>query len=361
MRPGQDSLKSMQKRIRGNLLRALKAAGAFDRVRDSRWRQRRLLILCYHSLALDDENQWRPGQFLAATRLRERFETLKQGGYQVLDLGDALARLRQGNLPPHSVVLTFDDGTYDFYSLTYPLLREFGFSATVYQTTHYCSRHMPVFPLICFYMLWKKRDAVLAPTPSIGIMKEIALAAPETRETVVRQIIAFADRQQLSTQQKNELAAELAHRLGIDYHDLLRRRILQIMNPQEIAELAAAGIRFELHTHRHRTPRDQALFEKEIQDNRDALSAMISARPEHFCYPLGHYDRIFLPWLAQQGVVSATTCDPGMALRSSQPLLLPRFIDTTGQTALEFESWLTGVGALVKAGVNVAKLRRFRS
>jgi peptidoglycan/xylan/chitin deacetylase (PgdA/CDA1 family) len=351
----------MQKRIRANLLRALKACGAFDRVRDSRWRQHRILILCYHSLALDDENQWRPAQFLAAARLRDRFEMLKQGGYHVLDLGDAIERLRQGDLPARSVVLTFDDGTSDFYSLTYPLLKEFGFPATVYQTTHYCSRRTPIFSLICSYMLWKKRDAVLAPAPSIGITQEIALATPEARETAIRQILAFADRQQLSTQQKNELAAELAHRLNIDYPELLRRRIVQVMTPQEIAELAAAGIRFELHTHRHRTPRDQTLFEREIKDNRDALEAFTGIRPQHFCYPLGDYDRIFLPWLAQQGVISATTCDPGLASRASQPLLLQRFVDTTGQTALEFESWLTGVGALLSAAAEVALLRRFRS
>jgi peptidoglycan/xylan/chitin deacetylase (PgdA/CDA1 family) len=350
-----------KKRIRSNLLRALKASGVFDRVCDSRWRQRRLLILCYHSFALDDENQWRPGQFLEAARLRERLELLKQGGYRVLDLGDAIERLRQGELPPRSVALTFDDGTYDFYSLAYPLLKEVRFPATVYQTTHYCSHRVPVFSQICYYMLWKKREAVLTPAPSIGITQEIALATAEARETAIRKILGFADRQKLSTQQKNDLAAELGRRLEIDYEELLRRRVLQLMTPQEIAELTAAGIRFELHTHRHRTPRDRALFEKEIKDNRDELEAITGIRPRHFCYPGGDYDRVFLPWLAEQDVISATTCDPGLASRGSPPLLLPRFVDTTGQTALEFESWLTGVGALVSAGVNAALLRRFRS
>ncbi|MGA8605762.1 MAG: polysaccharide deacetylase family protein [Verrucomicrobiota bacterium] len=346
----------MRKRIRGNLLRALKAAGVFDRVRDSRWRQSRLLILCYHSLAIDEENLWRPALYLAPSRLRERFEMLQQGGYHVLPLGEGLERLRKDDLAPCSVVLTFDDGTFDFHKLTYPLLKEYGFPATVYQTTHYCSRRMPIYSLICSYMLWKRREAVLSTTPSIGIVRDMRLVTPEDRQTALSQIVAFADREQLSTEQKNGLAAELARRLGVDYDELLRRRILQLMAPEEIAELAAAGISFELHTHRHRTPRDRNLFEREIQDNRDALEAITKTSPTHFCYPNGDYDLMFLPWLAEQGVVSATTCDPGLASMRSQLLLLPRFIDTTAQTALEFESWLTGVGALLSAGAN-ARLR----
>jgi len=348
----------MRKRIRVNLLRALKAAGVFDRLRDSRWRRRQLLILCYHSLAIDEENLWRPALFLAPARLRERFEMLKQGGYHVLPLGEGLERLRRDDLAPRSVVLTFDDGSCDFHKLAYPLLREYGFPATVYQTTHYCSRRMPIYSLICSYMLWKKRAAVLSGATSIGIASDIRLDTPENRQLALGQIVTFADREQLSTEQKNQLAADLARRLGVDYEELLGRRILQLMTPEEIAELAAAGINFELHTHRHRTPRDQALFIREIRNNRDALEAITKTRPTHFCYPSGDYDLMFLPWLAEEGVVSATTCDPGLTSVRSNPLLLPRFIDTTAQTDLEFESWLTGVGALLSTGANAARLRQ---
>ena len=338
-------------------MRALKTGGAFDRARDSNWRRRRLLILCYHSFAIDDENLWRPALFLAPARLRERFELLKQGGYNVLPLAEALQRLRGNDLPPRSVVLTFDDGTYDFHNLAYPMLKEYGFPATVYQTTHYSSRLITIHSFICSYMLWKKRDTVLKATPAIGVERDINLASPDARKAALNQVEVFADREQLSTDRKNDLAAELARSLGIDYDELIRKRIAQLMSPEEIAELAAAGINFELHTHRHRTPRDRTLFEKEIVDNRNALEAITKTRVSHFCYPSGDYDLVFLPWLAELGVASATTGDPGLASTASNPLLLPRFIDTTAQTELEFESWLTGIGELISAKAQTARLR----
>ena len=44
-------------------------------------------------------------------------------GCTVLPLDDAVRRLYADDLPPRSVVLTFDDGYVDFERQAYPLLR----------------------------------------------------------------------------------------------------------------------------------------------------------------------------------------------------------------------------------------------
>jgi peptidoglycan/xylan/chitin deacetylase (PgdA/CDA1 family) len=146
---------------------------------------------------------------------------------------------------------------------------------------------------------------------------------------------------------KDELAQQLAEGLGFNYQQLRAQRILQLMRPEEIQELSAEGVDFELHTHRHRTPEDEALFRKELRDNRKRLEEITGQPATHFCYPSGVYRREYLPWLHQEGVVSATTCEPGLATQTSDMMLLPRLIDTSFKTPVEFDSWLSGTGPLL--------------
>ena len=74
---------------------------------------------------------------------------------------------------------------------------------------------------------------------------------------------------------------------------------------------------------------------------------MTGANATHFCYPSGVHDPAFLPWLEELGVVSATTCQPGIATRASHRLLLPRLLDTSVLSVVEFEGWLAGAASMM--------------
>jgi len=324
----------------------LRGAGAFETVANSKWRRDRLLILCYHGTALEDEHLWRPALYLAPNVLEQRLQTLRAKACSILPLGEALQRLQARDLPPRSVAVTFDDGTYDFYREAYPLLKNYGIPVTVYQTTYYTDNPMPVFNLICSYMLWKRRADQLGPIPELGLTQAMDLSTQLGRHKVVRSLVERAERENLSGQEKNEIARRLATALGIDYGELSAKRILQLMNAQEVAEIAKEGVDVQLHTHRHRTPEDEALFRREIADNRERIQSLIGQSARHFCYPSGVYRQEFVSWLKKEGVLSATTCDAGLAKPGDNPFLLSRFVDTTGRTQLEFESWLSGLGAL---------------
>src|SRR5918992_5738383 len=106
----------MRKQAKRAALGVSKRLGLFGAVRDGRWRRQRLLILGYHGISLDDEHEWNPGLYMKAADFRERMALLRRGGYRVLSLDVALRLLRENDLPPKSVVITFDDGFHDFYA-----------------------------------------------------------------------------------------------------------------------------------------------------------------------------------------------------------------------------------------------------
>jgi hypothetical protein len=149
----------MKRRVLG----ASSRLGILAGVRDSKWRQHRLLILCYHSVSIDDEHEWSGTYSMSPAMLESRFRMLRDGGYNVLPLDEAVRRLYDRTLPPRSVALTFDDGMYDFYARARPLLRQFGFPATVYLTTFYSDYQKPIFGLFCSYVLWRARTRMPKP------------------------------------------------------------------------------------------------------------------------------------------------------------------------------------------------------
>src|SRR6266702_3322172 len=219
-------------------LHALRKSGVFRLVANSNWRQHRLLLLCYHGFALEDAHRWRPGLYMQAQRLEQRLELLKKDGYSVLPLDEALSRLRIGTLPPRSVVLTFDDGAHDFYVQAFPLLKHFRFPATVYQTTYYALCERPVFNLICSYMLWQRRNEVISDGLEIGVDEPLDLRTELGRHRVVRLLIESSESDNLTGLEKDDLAARLARLLKIDYERIKAKRILQLMNAREVAEVA---------------------------------------------------------------------------------------------------------------------------
>lgn len=339
----------MLRNLKLTLLRAARAVGAFHLVRATPWRARQLLILCYHGISIDDEHEWAPGLYMSPEQFAGRLDMLRRSRCNVLPLGEALERLGAGTLPPRSVVLTFDDGNYDFVARAWPLLRAHRFPVTVYLTTYYAERHLAVFPLALGYVLWKRRGQRID-FPLAGSDVAIDTTSARGRQAARDSLLLHAQEADLSAEEKDALVERLSEALGLDYAELRERRLLHIMTPAEASELAAAGVDIQLHTHRHRSPLDREGYRTEIAINREHIVAMTGRVPTHFCYPSGVCLPQFDAWLAEEGVVSATTCEPGLAtaaIASTQPRQLPRLLDHAHMSDVEFESWLAGIGALL--------------
>jgi peptidoglycan/xylan/chitin deacetylase (PgdA/CDA1 family) len=310
----------------------------------SGWRRRRLLVLGYHGISLDDEHEWDGSLYMRPELFRERLERIRESGCAVLPLATAVEMLYQGTLPPRAVAITFDDGFYDFYAKALPHLRHFGWPATVYLTTYYSEYNVPVFDVMLGYLLWKGRKTPFS-WPDLDLA---AIALDEDgRAAVKRRILAACAQRRLSGSEKNGVLRRLAECVNVDLDDLIARRILHLMTPAEAGELPAQGIDVQLHCHRHRVYRSRERFCAELNDNRASIERCGVPTPAHFCYPGGFYLPEFPEWLAQWGVRSGMTCQAGFAVPESDRFLLPRLIDGSSIGLDEFSGWLSGFAACV--------------
>jgi len=337
----------MLKSIKQLMLHSLKQTRAFQTVRDSPWRRRRLLILAYHGLSVKDEHEWNPLLFMTPAVFRERMRILKASGCTVLPLSEAVARLYADDLPPRSVVITFDDGFRNFYDRGYPILAEYGYPATVYLTTFYCDYNEPICLLSCSYLLWKGRHLTLQPDETLGFGMPMDLRTSAGREGALNAIRECIARQSLSVEQQTGLLERLARHVSVDWKEFLSKRLLHLMSHDEVAHVSSGGVNVEMHMHYHCSPEDRESYLRDIAKNRRRIEEITGCSPTHFCYPSGNHRLETLSWLQEDGIVSATTCDLDLASPMDHPLLLPRFLDHSGITSIEFESWVAGIGSFL--------------
>jgi peptidoglycan/xylan/chitin deacetylase (PgdA/CDA1 family) len=334
--------------LKRTALHSLERVGCAGLVGRSRWRRQRLLILAYHGISQDDEHRWNGALYMSQEMLEERLGVLNRTGCTVLPLAEGVQRLYAGTLDDRSVAVTFDDAYCDFVTRAFPLLQKYGIPVTMYLPTFAVGWNTPVFQLACSYMLWKTKHTRLH-LPEVQ-PEPFDLSNASARAATVGAIHAAVKRRSGSREDRDTLARHIAERLSVDYDAVVSKRLFQVMPAEDVRRLAAAGVDFQLHTHSHHMPLDRDLFERQIVENRRVIHSLTGVRATHFCYPSGAYDRRFLPWLADLDVKSATTCDPGFASPKTPRLMLPRFVDTSNCSTVEFHGWLTGTAALLSRG-----------
>ncbi len=95
-------------------------------------------ILMYHYISVppEDADDYRIRLSVAPEDLAAHLAYLRSVGYTSIDLHYLLDALTWGRrLPDKPIILTFDDGYRDNYENAFPLLREYGFTATFFILT----------------------------------------------------------------------------------------------------------------------------------------------------------------------------------------------------------------------------------
>ena len=102
-----------------------------------------LLIICYHSIS----DKRRDGLAVRVNSFRKQMEALRSRGYQTITLASLARKLNdKEHILPQTLVITFDDGYRDNYLNAYPILKELGFTATIFLVTALVDTERMLYP-----------------------------------------------------------------------------------------------------------------------------------------------------------------------------------------------------------------------
>lgn len=276
---------------------------------------RRLCILNYHRI-LEAPDPLLEAEPDAAT-FRWQMQVLADC-FNVLPVHEALAALADGSMPPRAVCITFDDGYRSTHDLALPILREFGFPATVFVTTGHIDNGS----------MWNDRilDALRSMPAGPLDLAEAGLGSYpldtlEARNKTVTSLTQTA--KYLPPRQRQELVELLEARAGCPCRELMLSRDM-------VRTLAQQNIEIGAHTISHPilTSLDDATAAHEIAESKRQLEAITGHPVRYFAYPNGKhgmdFDERHMAMAREAGFEAAFTTAMGAASRAHDRYALPR-------------------------------------
>jgi peptidoglycan/xylan/chitin deacetylase (PgdA/CDA1 family) len=299
--------------------------------------------LGYHGFSLSDEHLFRPHLFMTPRVFEQRLRWLRARGFRGVPLAQAVERLQGGQWDRRDVVITIDDGFFSVGALAWPLLKKYGFPATLYATSYYSKHQNPVFRLVVQYLFWRGRSNAVRVDDLFPAGTPAPPLAPGSKdgEEAMWQLICWAETS-CSEEDRVRIAQQLALRLGVDYGELRASRRLSLLSGEELEALAREGLDIQLHTHRHRLPTQTVEIVREVSDNRAVLEPVVGQRLQHLCYPSGIWSEEQWDTLQSLGIRSAATCTRGFNDRATPVLALKRFLDSERLPQVDFEAEISG-------------------
>ena len=308
-------------------------------------------IIGFHGVSIEDEHRRFPTLFISPESFERRLQFLMRK-YRVVSLDDAMAQHRAGRVRPNQVVLTFDDGFYNFLSRAIPILKKYGAHGTIYVVTSEVESGDPVFNLLVKDVVLATRRRTATGLPHVP-EATVDLSTPAARQRAAEAIVNVLNTTCDTSEKRYRFSRAVGDALDIDVEAKLRARLWHLLTPAEVREVADAGFGVQLHTHSHRNVvnfRDRV--RDEVRTNREVLERLTGTRPLHFCYPLGLWDRAVWSDLTAEGVETAVTTRNGPNYAQTPPLALRRYLTGEAMSGLEFEFELSGVRWLASTALS---------
>ena len=157
-------------------------------------RSPQITILAYHGFSLKDEHTFSPSLFMTRETFSRRMRSIKEQGYEIISLNDAVTHLQNHSLKKDMLVITLDDGWFGALDSAVPILLQEKIPATFYVTTYYVEKRIAVFNVFIRYLILKTGN----PSIKIGhiyseIEDNLSLSTAALREQAIQKLSEFGE------------------------------------------------------------------------------------------------------------------------------------------------------------------------
>lgn len=307
--------------------------------------QAKALILLYHRIVAPEQD---PQLLAVAPAHFEQHLDVIQKYYHPLSLAELCRAIKTKAVPPHSIVITFDDGYSDNLYFAKPLLEKFDIPATVFVTGGPIGKNESLWwdelariflqpghlPRVLELTIdgqsyrWDLNDLSDDSTEKRELPRlwnVLEKADPGSRQTVYRSLYHLI--RNLASREKimAEIRLWAGGQVALPHAD-------RVMSPQEISLLAKGNlVDVGSHTMTHpvlaKLPSENQ--QKEIIDSKRCLEEIIGHPVAHFAYPYGSradYTSRTVTLVKKAGFLCACSNYLDVIWRYSNPYQLPRAI-----------------------------------
>jgi peptidoglycan/xylan/chitin deacetylase (PgdA/CDA1 family) len=248
--------------------------------------------------------------------------------FRIISLNELADHLKNRNrFTAPTIILTFDDGYRDNYTLAYPILKKYNLPATIYLISGLIETNKRTWPDEIEYALLNTKVNMFV-FPSLFGEEVIDISSLERRRKVnIRMAEALKE---IANSKKMVLIDELFHKLKVEriFDDNDERRML---NWEEIKEMSKNNISFAAHTVSHpiltQISPEEARWE--IKSSKTAIEEKTELKIKHFGFSNGmksDFSEELKEFCIDIGFETISTAEYGFIDSRSDPYFIRRFM-----------------------------------
>jgi len=282
----------------------------------SQWQHRhQALILTYHGVIRSVDNSYSNRNSISAEEFEQQMAYLSQR-YHVMALPELVRCLQARQpLPNYTVVITFDDGFRNNYTVAAPILKKYGMPATIFLVTAYVNS--PKLGLWTERVDWLLQSSTV-PVLEFAIDGEVRqLALQTTRDRIIASDRVRDYLKRLPPVEREQAIVALQSKLGKvrEIDNSLEERYA-FLTWDQARELQRQQITFGSHTHSHAILSSLSAAEAhfELTESRSLIEAELGTACTLFSYPNGSardFGRRDIELLQKLGYTAAVSQLPG--------------------------------------------------